>query len=173
MNKSHINIFLVLLLLASCSINHDETPRASEIAATGEMTSPKFLTYRAHGISFSAFEIDYDSEVWLEQKVEGSTFRYLESLQQPGCIFHDLAGSGNGPYGEEFQFTLDERKFTYYLNTPDDYPVEKTRQSILIYYKDPNRDSSDLWGFQVFSDYQTVDQCFDLVKELLSNLRIE
>lgn len=131
------------------------------------------MTYTAPEISFSAFKIDYDPEQWQEKKVEGSTFHYLESVKVPSCIFQPLLGSGNGPYGEEFHFTIDEKKFTYYLNTPDDYRVEMESQEILIYYKDPNRDSSDSWGFQVFTDSRTVDQCFDLVKKLLSNLRID
>ncbi|MFZ3071506.1 MAG: hypothetical protein WA110_10350 [Anaerolineaceae bacterium] len=173
MNKRHISICLVLLLLVSCSVDNDETARPTEIAPTGGITTPKILTYKAPGISFSAFEIDYDPEAWQEQKVEGSTLRYLESVQQPGCIFQDLLGSGNGPYGEEFHFTIDGRKFTYYLNTPDDYPVEKAHQSLLIYYKDPKPDSLESWGFQVFADSRMFDQCFDLVKELLKNLRLD
>jgi len=84
-----------------------------------------------------------------------------------------LTSSGNGPYGEESHFTIDGREFTYYLNTPNENAAEKSPQSILIYYKDPDQDFSIRWGFQISSDYETVDQCFDLVKGLLSNLRIE
>ena len=131
------------------------------------------MTYTAPEISFSAFEIDYDPEQWQEKKVEGSTFHFLESVKVPSCIFQPLLGSGNGPYGEEFHFLIDEREFTYYLNTPEDYPVEKANQEILIYYEDPNRDASNTWGFQVFTDSRTVDQCLELVKELLCNLRID
>lgn len=169
-------VVLITLLLSACvpmqapTSTPDPTPTLELSVDNREMTKTKFLTYQAPGISFSSFEIDYDPEVWQEQKVEGSTFRYLESVQLPRCVFHDLLGSGNGPYGEEFHFTLDDRVFSYYLNTPDEYPVEKSPQSILIYFKDPNQDFSIRWGFQVFSDYQTVDQCLGLVKGLLSNL---
>lgn len=174
MNKSQIKICLTIILaLTSCSVSQPQTQGAGGMATAANPTKTKFLTYKGPGISFSAFEVDYDPNIWVERQVEKSTFRYLESVQLPRCVFHDLLGSGNGPYGEEFHFTLDEREFAYYLNTPNEYPGEKTRQSILIYYRDPDQDLSVRWGFQVFSDYQTVDQCLDLVKELLSNLRNE
>lgn len=131
------------------------------------------MTFKAPAVSFAAFEIDYDPDVWRQERYEKGSIPYLESINYPGCVFQPLLGSGNGPYGEESHFTIDGRGFTYYLNTSNENTVEKSPQSILIYYKDPDQDFSIRWGFQIFSDYETVDQCFDLVQGLLGNLRNE
>ena len=173
MNK---NLFLfnlvALIMLSSCAINQSEKSNVTENAPTVPSKVNSLMTFKAPAVSFDAFEIDYDPDIWQERNEEG-TIPYLESINYPGCVFHQLLGSGNGPYGEEYHFTIDGREFTYYLNNPNENAAEKSPQSILIYYKDPDQDFSIRWGFQVSSEYETVDQCFDLVKGLLSNLRIE
>jgi hypothetical protein len=168
-----VRILITLIALSSCSINQSLDSDLPENSPIAESTETSLLTFDAPAVSFDAFEIDYDPDVWQEIK-KPKSYSYLESLEYPGCIFQPLYGSGNGPYGEEYSFTLDGREFAYYLNTPNDSAINKSQQSkqeILIYYKDPDHNGDIRWGFQVYSDNEDVEQCFDLVKELLRTLR--
>ncbi len=173
MIKKHIVFALVLLFaLSSCAYVQTDTKNKITITQIATEALSNLKTFKAEAASFSAFELAYDPDVW-EQRSEMGKLSYLESRKYPGCVFHQLLGSGNGPFGPELDFTVNERKFTYYLNSPADSSAMKSHQEILIYYKDPQQDDSILWGFQVFSEIKTVDQCFDLVKELLGNLKVE
>ena len=168
-------IFITLIMLSSCSINQSldsDLPENSPIVAS---TETSLLTFNSPAVSFDAFEIDYDPAAWQEIK-KPESYSYLESLEYPVCIFHTLYGSGKGPYGEEYYFEIDGQEFAYYLNTPNESAAEKSQRStqeILIYYKDPDKNEEIRWGFQVYSDQNSVEQCFDLVKGLLSTLRYD
>lgn len=173
MTKKLFLLTLFLLCgLSSCTINQTDIKKRVTETQTATVTVNNLKTFKAQAASFSAFELDYDPDVW-ELHNEIRKLPYLESRNYPGCVFHQLLGSGNGPFGPELEFTVNDRKFTYYLNIPIESDIEKSHQGILIYYKDPHQDDSIIWGFQVFSENETIEQCFDLVKELLRNLRTE
>ncbi len=166
-------ILIILVALPSCSMNQSLDSDLPENSPIAENTETILLTFDSPAVSFDAFEIDYDPSVWQKLK-KPESYSYLESIELPGCIFHTLYGSGKGPYGEEYSFEIDGREFAYYLNTPNDSAAKKnqqTTQEILVYYKDPDQNGEILWGFQVYSDNKDVEQCFDLVKELLRTLR--
>ncbi|NLE84475.1 MAG: hypothetical protein GX603_08180 [Chloroflexi bacterium] len=168
-------ILIALMALSSCSMNQSLDSDLPENTPISESTETSLLTFDSPAVSFEAFEIDYAPDVWREIAMP-EQYPYLESLEFPGCIFHTLYGSGNGPYGEEYYFSIDGQEFAYYLNAPQESSQEQTQESsqeILIYLRDPEQSGDIRWGFQVYSNFEDFEQCFDLVKGLLSTLRYD
>ena len=165
-------IFMAILVLVSCmkaAPSPVANPPIDSNSADSETASPEASSYdpQPEIVLNPPFALDFDAEEWgIEENDYG--FSGLRSQNLSSCRFQELLGSGNGPYGERYELNINGKAFYYYLN---DLPgqVEFERKEILVYHEDPSRTENNFWAFQVFAKPDEIEDCFELVKDLLKN----
>lgn len=165
-------IFMAILVLVSCKsaipapvLNTPIDPDSADSETASQETS----SYDPHPeiVLNPPFALDFDAEEWgIEENDFGLSG--LRSQNLSSCRFQELLGSGNGPYGGRYELNINGKAFYYYLNDPPGQ-VEFERKEILVYHEDPSRTENNFWAFQVFAKPDEIEDCFELVKDLLKN----